>query len=430
MDTIDWLPQDGDPDFNDLFDMSVHVGTIDAIDVGANTADVTVADGIGSKTGVEIFYNCEDQLTADGATAFTVGDSVYVTNKGGVCAPNAADLTIVGFVAGPKSCKNIIRMKLIQDGSATPLAPADIFEIDVYNSSQVQISLWDTTYDTGTNYWSLEIADVDVDPTGYFVDYRVRENTPIAMRTQYPFRYKTADKWQSGDLIQLGTYEDRVPYYVEEGIPQGLPEPAEPPGDDCEWTMPADVVRFVRPGQDVIALTPAVSWWSNQVKIFSSIPYEVTYKLQSTGLVTPISQHAAGPADLHVGNCTDPLICADGVGGIACWDTEPAGGCHETEQLRIQSGRNNSITADWNVVVVPGYAAQDSTPIVRSPTFLPAGPPAFDTEQMRETDETDPFDMTCGLGSEVDWLGEEVTFTSIYMKRWTGMHLLQTLWDF
>lgn len=122
MDTKNWQPDDGDPDFGDLHDMSFHIGTIVAVDTENNLADVNIAALGGLKTGVEIFYNCEDQLTAAGATAFAIDDEVYVTNKGNSCNPAVSDLTIIGFTDAPRACNDEMVVVKCQAGISAPSA--------------------------------------------------------------------------------------------------------------------------------------------------------------------------------------------------------------------------------------------------------------------------------------------------------------------
>lgn len=102
METINYDLSD-DEEFKDLFDMSIHQGTIISVDYTNNKAEVDI-DDIGVKSEVPIFYHCQDNTTTAGATAFGVDDRVWVINQEGGCEPNVSNLKIVGFVDGLKEC--------------------------------------------------------------------------------------------------------------------------------------------------------------------------------------------------------------------------------------------------------------------------------------------------------------------------------------
>lgn len=102
METIDYDLSD-DEEFKDLFDMSIHKGTIISVDYPNNKAEVNI-DDIGIKSEVPIFYHCEDNTTTAGATAFDVDDRVWVINQEGGCEPDVSNLKIVGFVDGLEAC--------------------------------------------------------------------------------------------------------------------------------------------------------------------------------------------------------------------------------------------------------------------------------------------------------------------------------------
>ena len=104
MDTIDYDLSSSE-DFEKLFDMSLHKGTITDVDYENNKADVTIEDLEGTPySDVEIFYHCEDDSTDNGASAFAVDDKVWVINEKGKCNPDSSNLKIVGFQETKKGC--------------------------------------------------------------------------------------------------------------------------------------------------------------------------------------------------------------------------------------------------------------------------------------------------------------------------------------
>ena len=216
MDTIDYdLSSSGD--FEKLFDMSLHKGTITDVDYENNKADVVVADLEGTPySDVEIFYHCEDDSTDNGASAFVIDDKVWVINEKGKCNPDSSDLKIVGFQETKKNCKVWFIFKLTRgDGTEITEDSGLLSNIEVYNSSKVLIS---TTLEWkfDISRWKVTINNLeDVDLNGYFVTYGCLQR--VWGSVQYPYRYLDADKWQSSDLIQPGSYEDTIPYkYVED----------------------------------------------------------------------------------------------------------------------------------------------------------------------------------------------------------------------
>jgi len=102
METIDYNLSD-EEEFKDLFDMSIHKGTIVSVDIANNKAEVNI-DDIGVKSDVPIFYHCQDNTTVAGATAFSADDRVWVINQEGGCEPSVSNLKVVGFVDELKEC--------------------------------------------------------------------------------------------------------------------------------------------------------------------------------------------------------------------------------------------------------------------------------------------------------------------------------------
>lgn len=111
--------------FRQFFEVSQHIGVLLSVDYDDNTATVLIDEdgenGIsGTFSNVKIFYNCSDNSTANGSSAFAAGDSVVVLNDFGVCAPDSDNLTIVGLEDTIRYCsgEGVILISTLSGGEA------------------------------------------------------------------------------------------------------------------------------------------------------------------------------------------------------------------------------------------------------------------------------------------------------------------------
>jgi hypothetical protein len=102
-----------DSEFKEFFEISQHIGVVNAVDKANGTVDITInGDDIsGSFTNVAVFFHCDGDTTVEnGINAFEEGDSVIVLNEGGSCSPRSEDLVVVGFSEDLKHCLNRIKI--------------------------------------------------------------------------------------------------------------------------------------------------------------------------------------------------------------------------------------------------------------------------------------------------------------------------------
>jgi hypothetical protein len=148
------------------------------------------------------------------AKGFKVGDEVIVLKR-----YDNTVVKVIGHVDGIRRCECGFRFRLtrgdglvlsstaIGGGIEEGLSP----EIDVYNSLREWVETEITAYDPITGYFTVSFVNADdsTDQNGYWVCY----GCLYGPTTQYPYRYKTADKWKNEDLIKPGVYEDTIPYF-------------------------------------------------------------------------------------------------------------------------------------------------------------------------------------------------------------------------
>lgn len=83
-------------------------------------------------------------------------------------------------------------------------------------------------WDSDAGAWCV-VVNEPLNPTGYWVEFSISGQAlnlaTHAVRTQYPFLYKTADKFQAGDKIFPGAYTAKMHYYEE--VEEDVWEPAD-----------------------------------------------------------------------------------------------------------------------------------------------------------------------------------------------------------
>lgn len=304
METIDYDLSNNEQ-FEKLFDMSIHQGTITSVDIPNNKADVDIDGDIGSKAGVEIFYHCEDGLTTSGATAFGVDDRVLVINEKGQCDPVASDLKIVGFLTELKSCGFQFRLTR-GDGTLVDESLIIMDDFKLYDSDSNLVAAT-KTYNAATGYWRVTLTGIP-DPNGYWVNYYCDDG----IRTQYPYRYKTADKNQVADLILPGQYEDTIPYWKTEDVSPTLARYFSP--DLCP-TWPPEVSEdyFLSTAAGMIIMKPGLSFIQKSLNVKSSIPYQVKRWVRTTSIpgynepnATFFGAAMTHSPSIYPGNCNGP----------------------------------------------------------------------------------------------------------------------------
>lgn len=272
METINYDLSDNEQ-FEKLFDMSIHEGTIVTVDVTNNKAKVNIdIDGTGLQEydEVEIFYHCEDNTTDAGATAFTAGDSVLVINEKGKCDPIVGNLKIIGFVGELKHCL-FFKFKLTRaDGELVDEALMRYITVRDSSNNLIYKSI---SYDAETEYWTIkELAPVAPrDPNGYWIEYLCEGS---AILTQYPGRYKDADKKQVADLIQPGVYEGIIHYWEVEYSFLNTTE-AYNHATCTEVGLLTQYSEYF--GKFIM---PPGSWYTHRATVKSSVPYRVHWQAE------------------------------------------------------------------------------------------------------------------------------------------------------
>ena len=157
--------------------------------------------------------------------------------------------------------------------------------IKVYNSSNVLLSITTPEYNVNSEEWSFNLADsADADKNGYWVDYLCEDG----ISTQYPYRYKSADKNQEVDLIKVGKYEAAIPYWklsYENNTPVYINWDAFR-GLDCDEKM-LEIANYPHfytnpPGPDFGRYTTRTNFYK-KITVKSSIPYKITEQLRPGG---------------------------------------------------------------------------------------------------------------------------------------------------
>ena len=121
-------------------------------------------------------------------------------------------------------------------------------------------------------YRNTEPTAIDI---SYWMDYAVQE---YGLNTQYPYRYKTADKWAVGDKRVPGIYTDNIPYWNV---------------TDYTWSpVPSDLGSgtITCGGYTVFAaqtVSPFTAYWKDTYsrvrQLRCSVPYYITYSVTKAG---------------------------------------------------------------------------------------------------------------------------------------------------
>jgi len=200
------MPRINFPTIGDIEDYEFLQGTIKTID---SSTDACTVDVDGSVVPALLFYHClpNSELRENGAiqgsaAGFAVDDSVIVQIK-----YDKSVVRVVAHVDGVRACG--FQIKLTR-GDETPVDDSLLLSLNVYASNGTWVN---TThpYDPDTGYSKILFVNEEdgQDPLGYWVTYRCQDG----LLTQYPYRYKAAEKLHAVDRIRPGSYEDVIPYW-------------------------------------------------------------------------------------------------------------------------------------------------------------------------------------------------------------------------
>jgi len=166
----------------------------------------------------------------------------------------------------PAAEQGNIRVKLYR-GDGTLLTgyygyggPGDLLILLYLSNSEGQWVSTTVSYDSETNYWTFVVDnEEDVDPNGYFVTYYCLHG----LYTQYPYRYRTADKLKNADLVKDGDIVDIIPYaHVSSGMTPN------------EGTCYATMASWNNDGE---------RWTTNKLSIKYDIIYTINARSASAG---------------------------------------------------------------------------------------------------------------------------------------------------
>jgi len=170
---------------------------------------------------------------------------------------------VVGFWDEPKSCG--FQLKLTRgDGTLITEASGLLIFINLYNSNNVSLSITTPEYNVDTEYCSFNLLNSgDADPDGYWVNYFCTDG----IGTQYPYKYKSADKYKNANLISLGIYEDTIPYWKTESSYVDIITGSQETCPD----VPYDPTQM---GGGYFVMAPSASW-GKRYNVKSSVPYQI-----------------------------------------------------------------------------------------------------------------------------------------------------------
>lgn len=343
---------------NDADRVHVLTGTIGEIyiDDSVRTADVTIDDyGVVNK--IPIFYHCQDSETATEGNPFIEGDEVIIVNSGDATTLSADNMKIIGFKDGlPRECG--FQFKFTRgDGTLITEDSGLLSYIQLYNSSNILLLVTEPVYNTETEYWEFNLADLtDADKDGYWIDYKCEDG----ILTQYPYRYKSADKDQVEDLIPIGAYEDIIPYWKTEFsyvniVPGSLVTCPDAPYDPAHS------------GSGYFVMAPLLSW-AKRYNVKSSVPYQVRRRARD---VVPsyinIVDHFFFSIDFTSTCCNEGSGCKNS-GNTTTGDISSAlitGG-----ELNVSVTRNNEFDETVNEIVEGSLDGQDHDIILTNTTSL------------------------------------------------------------
>lgn len=153
-----------------------------------------------------------------GSLIFDVGDRVVIE----FITRDYQRPRIIGFESHPRRADAIFYVKVTRgDGTIMTDDEDDdvLFSVEDSNEEALFVNQ-DYDDDPGSatyQYWKVRayyLIYKEIDPDGYWLTIGCADSVPS--ETQYPFRYKEADKGDTDDLIPPGIYDAAVPYWVTE----------------------------------------------------------------------------------------------------------------------------------------------------------------------------------------------------------------------
>ena len=240
--------------------------------VSINYAEDTCSVRIGSKTYDEapILYHCSAASAArdngaitGGSAAFYVDDEVIVLKD-----LELDEVIVIAHRGAKRHCGFAIRLTR-DDGHIVAGSEYNYF----YVCDSTLTAVWMTkTYDEKTQHFILSFpAGHITDENGYFVFATVDDS----ITTQFPYRYKTADRYSADDLLKPGVYEMAVPYW-----------------SIGKYEYSPSLGSLACPQVDEVAITDSYLYTINgctrKRTIYSSVPYRATYRTGTTSAAIKI----------------------------------------------------------------------------------------------------------------------------------------------
>lgn len=316
----------------DASTVHVLVGTLlEVYEEELRTADVNI-DGHGVVEKIPIFYHCQNMEegvdggseVATGGNPFIPDDRVLIVNYGDAVSLSVANMKVIGYEDGlPRECG--FQFKLIRDDGTIIDSPeyewATIFSCR--NASGQNFAPENVVYNEETQYWSFNIPGFARDVDGYWIRFVFIEDS---IDTVYPYKYKTADKYQEADLIKPGKYEAAVPYWRTES--SAVAGTIECDGNE----LAVDFISGVAKEGAFIFLNGGAYELKRNVK--SSIPYKVTWNTRDNSTRTKRAVETWTVADYRIqweDCCLMPPEYEDcvPVPEICCWEyTTPYARCY------------------------------------------------------------------------------------------------------
>lgn len=214
------------------------LGTLGLIDKETDKCIVFMDNNVSSYQGLDTIpegnttmVDVPIEYMGIGAFVFETGDRVVVqmdpASSDTISVHGSYTGTVIGFESEPRL--PFFGFKVTRDDGLeiTPSTIIDVqfltFEIrDSFGTLAADASAADwnqdgnyeenyLTYNTVTKLWQIPLSEGYTEPTnntGFHVTYETLDS----IETQYPYRYKSADKGKTEDLISIGNYDAALPF--------------------------------------------------------------------------------------------------------------------------------------------------------------------------------------------------------------------------
>lgn len=239
---------------------------------------------------------------------------------------------VIGFKSNPKPCGLTISLTrgdgTVVDGSMPS------FWLDVYNSTGTWVATT-KTYAPGTQgHWKIEFVDPadGEDPDGYWIGYGC-EYGMYDDGSQYPARYKAADKRQAADRVQAkGHYVDVIPYWRV--------------ATTYNQTVVAGITYFYDP-----------DFLERVTTVYSSVPFRVTYGVYKREGYQRHGYYGPMPFDTHAMDCPNRNLGGTYILGST---DDPVQVLCQDGGLAVTLGESGPGTGESTTTAVVDYAANVS----------------------------------------------------------------------